>query len=119
MDITEGSKRQRAVGVKSFCQRKARLSYCDVSFLIEELDENLVLKVRSCTDWQNKDTTEQMAREQIDRSKKVFAVLRKENREFSKCVKGLPVRFQFLVDYGPGAIVLAEELDGVFRWFRK
>jgi hypothetical protein len=119
MDVTEGTKRRRKVGIRLFCERKSSVSYYDVNFIIESDRDERILSVRTFTDWQDENSNEQLAQEQIDKSKKVFAVFKKENQQFSKCVKGLPVRFQFCEDYGPGALILAEEKDGIFYWRRK
>jgi hypothetical protein len=118
MDITYGSKRRQKIGIKLFCEPKDTASYYDVHFLIESNGEQPVQSVRSLVDWKNENITEQRAREKIDNSKKVFSRFKTENGDFSKCVRGMAVRFQFIKDYGPGGIILAEDRNVMFQWRR-
>ncbi len=115
MNITGASPARFEFGIRLFLEGKA-ISYNEVTFYNER---NKVLTVSCGSDWNAENTTPDMARQKIERSKAVLEELSEKSSEFSEVATRLPHEYYFLHDYGGGAILLAQELNGEFTWLYK
>lgn len=114
MDITGTSPARFEFGIRLFLEGKA-ISYNEVAFYNER---NKVLTVSCGSDWNAENTTPDMARQKIERSKAVLEELSGKSNEFSEVANRLPHTYYFVLNVGNAGIVLAQELNGEFTWYR-
>ena len=112
MEISEFTGRRYGLAIELFQDRKEGLLYEGVLFI----NTGSSIEVNSYSDWEPEKTTEQMAREKIERSKQVMRHLSNNSEEFNKIESTLPKEYVFSYDYHTGAVMLASEVKGVFNW---
>jgi len=115
MDITGASPARFGLGIRLFLEGQA-IVYNEVAFL--KVGDK-ALNVNSYSDWNTENTTPDMARQRIERSKAVLEELSQKSSEFSEVANRLPHEYYFCHDYGDAAIVLAQKLNGEFTWLCK
>ena len=112
MDITGASPGRFELGIRLFLEGQAVL-YNEVVFW---KDGDKALHVNSYSDWNCENTTPDMARQKIERSKAVLEELSEKSNEFSEVANRLPHAHYFCHDCGNAGIVLAKDLNGEFTW---
>ncbi|MFA4829476.1 MAG: hypothetical protein WC855_12980 [Thermodesulfovibrionales bacterium] len=112
MDITNTTANRFDLGIQLFLEGQP-ISFEEVLFWKE--DEK-VLHVDSYSEWEPQNTTPEIAKEKITRSKTILAELSEKSSEFAKVAKGLPHEYYFCYDYGKGSVALAKEVNSQFTW---
>jgi len=112
MDITDAKEDRLRLGVDRFLAGDS-VEYHGVKFF--RADE-VTLQVDSYTEWEPERTSEAHAREQLTRSKAVFADLCSKSAQFNAAVGHLHKEFSLCHNYGMGSIALARETNGQFQW---
>ncbi len=115
MDITGATPARFALGIRLFLEGQT-VFYNEVGFL--KVGDK-ALNVDSYSDWNAENTTPDMARQKIERSKAVLEELSEKCSEFSEVATRLPHEYYFCHSYGDAAIILAQELNGEFTWQHK
>jgi hypothetical protein len=117
MDITDTSKQRRETAINLFCERKSSFIYNGVSFRIETFQSRSALIVGSTTDWYPENTTPEMAKEKIEKSKLVLGELILNIPEVANCINDLPRVYRCFTGDERGDYIIAEEDNGLFKWF--
>lgn len=107
------------VGIELLIDGKT-FAFEDVVFFIDRASEPPTLQVNSysaCIHLEN--VNEQEAKEKIERSKKVGDHLSASYPAFSEIWNSMRKRFEFCYEYGTGAVLIASEEEGAFRWHKK
>jgi len=112
MDITGANPARFELGIRLFLEGRG-VGYNEVVFW---KDGDKALHVNSYSDWNVENTTPDMAREKIERSKLVLQELSEKSNEFSGVANRLPHAYYFCDDRGNAGIALAQELNGEFTW---
>jgi len=81
---------------------------------------NGVLEVNSYSDYTNpSQVSSQMAREGISRSKKVLGKLCEVHPKYNPIIEPANKEYYYCCDYHTGAVALAREISGEFKWLLK
>lgn len=114
MDITEGSPQRKALGIDLFTLHKESLTYAGVNFSLNQSGNLSVSSFSEHLQIENTDQSE--AIEKISRSKMVMEELKQTYPTFAAAISLFPTRYEFCLDYGSGAVLVASEVEGVFEW---
>lgn len=111
MDLSDAQEDHLRIGIGRFLAGYS-ISYFGVTLYTR----NRTLHIDSFSDWEPERTDEAHAKAKITRSKEVVAELSAKSSDFMTAICQLPYEFTVCHDYGMGAIALAKEVGGVFRW---
>lgn len=117
MDITKTSKQRFAMGIELFLEGKENLSYKSVSFYREGKSILLINSYSAFSDTNL--ITQQEAKEKINHSKLIFSELCNASPIFHTEVMHFSYQYEFLCDYGTGAVLVASEINNNFKWMLK
>jgi hypothetical protein len=112
MNITDTTQPRFELGIQMFLEGQS-VVYHEVLFWMDGVK---VLHINSYSDWNIENTTQEMAKEKISRSKSILAALSEKSPEFSEVANRLPHEYYFCFDYGQGAVALAKEVNSAFTW---
>ena len=114
MDINNTTPSRFELGIQIFLEGKP-ISFNDVRFWKED---GKSIHIDSYSEWDIENSTREMAKEKITRSKAVLADLSGKSPEFERVIRTLPHQYYFCFDYGNGSVALAKEVNGEFTWLR-
>ena len=112
MDITDTTPQRIEVAVNLFLDGYP-LKFRGVVF---SKAKDKCLTINSYSEWNIENTTPEMAKDEISRSKEVLNELMNKSQKFKDVAVRLPHQFFFCIDYGNGAVSLAKEINGKFVW---
>ena len=112
MDITDAKEERLRLGVDRFLAGNS-VEYHGVTFY---LAKGATLQIDCYTEWEPERTSEEHAKEQLTRSKAVFADLCSKSAQFNAAAGRLHKEFSLCHNYGMGSIALARETNGQFQW---
>jgi hypothetical protein len=101
MDITDATPQRIEVAIDQFLEGNA------LSFHVYSYSERNI-----------ENTTSDMVKDKISRSKQVLNELMNKSPKFKEVAIRLPHQYIFCHDYGNGAVRLAEEIQGKYVWLR-
>lgn len=116
MDVTEGTPERFRIGIEGFLAGDP-LIYHGVVFQKDPRESRSPLFIASyseCVRLEN--TTPEEARVMIERSKHIFEALKELSAEFASVVRASSHRFEFCMNSGGGAFVVATSEGGRFTW---
>ena len=114
MDITDATPQRIEIAIDQFIEGNA-FNYHGVVFSKEK---DNCLTVYSYSEWNIENTTPEMAKAKISRSKQVLNDLMDKSHKFKDVALRLPHQYIFCHDYGNGAVTLAKEINSNFVWLR-
>ncbi len=112
MEISEFTGKRYDLAIDLFQERKDSLLYEGILFI----NKGNLIEVNSYSDWELERITEAVAKEKIERSKQVIHQLSVSSKEFKEIESVLPKEYVFCHDYHTGAVMLASEIKGEFKW---